>query len=366
MREMTSLYTNFPELERYFETCFTAIHDFTNRPDVKEQGVELFSQGFELKRWLSTGEMPDLDYTNRCCISFVANQIVQLGYLHLVNERGFSTKEMFKYTAGVAGHSQGLQAAATSALALEGDAFLQSVYDFVVWFGIAGFHIQYHYGFPTVREDLVAWSLEHDGDKPTQMAVTDKITEAELTECVDEFNRKYPQDFPVRISMVNTETVLVVTGHAESLVQFRQEYLKLFQENGYTWNYLPVSAPFHRPDFEMCIGSISHFTNDEVAVNFKYKPSDLVVPVYSFYDGSNLQEHEDLSFALSHTMLFRELYWSKAIAPMIGDDSITHVIDFGPGKISALLTRGHLKGKSGGPEVLSVVGKAGLRKMTEG
>jgi malonyl CoA-acyl carrier protein transacylase len=155
----------------------------------------------------------------------------------------------------------------------------------------------------------------------------------------------------------------VITGHAADLARFRLRFLSLFEERKYSWNFVNVSIPFHRPD---TMGPAIHgFFADEACRNFPYRGSDLKFPVYSFYDGRDLREMDRLGEFLADVMMSMPLYWNRSLRGLLDDPAITHVLDFGPGKVTTILTRTILEECGRSVELLSAVGRAGLRKILE-
>ena len=99
--------------------------------------------------------------------------------------------------------------------------------------------------------------------------------------------------------------------------------------------YLLTSCPFH---CSLLQGVIEPMRNDMKKIGFHVAGKDLKIPLYSFSDGKNLQEESDIGDRLSHEMAVYTLDWKKSMDPVIADASITHILDFGPGKTSSRLT----------------------------
>jgi malonyl CoA-acyl carrier protein transacylase len=363
LKEMQILYER-PELSEFFDVCFEAIEHCLNRPDVREELDRFYPRGFPLKQWLEKTVRPHDDDLYLCTITFAGNQITQLGSYVAAVMGGYTPDAFYPYVSSGTGHSGGLQAAVFSALGLEGRDLLDAAYRFVVWYTIAGFHSQRAYGFPAVPDDVLESILAVEREPPRPMSVVTGPTTEELQEYVDSFNASGPYEpFPVRISLINTDRINVITGHAADLARLRLRFLSLFEERKYSWNFVNVSIPFHRPD---TMGpAIQGFFADEACRNFPYRGSDLKFPVYSFYDGRDLREMDRLGEFLADVMMSMPLYWNRSLRGLLDDPAITHVLDFGPGKVTTILTRTILEECGRSVELLSAVGRAGLRKILE-
>lgn len=365
LKEMQILYER-DDLKEFFDVALSAIRYCLEREDLKEEREMYFPDLFPLKDWLEKTKIPEDDYLAICPITFPGNQITQLGNLYAFLKNGYDPEEFLPHVLAVTGHSGGLQAAVLFSLGRKGKDFLDIAYDFIIWYTIAGYHAQKAYGFPEVPEDLVMWSLKVDKDKPYPMAVVGNISHQELGELIERFHGKYPEvlEFPVKISLINGDTVFVITGHAKDLVLFRREYLSYFQEKKVQWSYVPVSIPFHRPDTMK--EKILDFYSDEACRRIKITGKDLRVPVISFTeDGKNLQEVDNIAVYLADSMMNQVLYWDRAISPLLkGNDPVDYVVDFGPGKITTILTKNYLE-KTGNTrtKIYSCVGRAGLNQV---
>lgn len=356
--EMKALYSKWPELEDFFQTVFLAIHDFLERPDIERDREKFYPYGFDLKKWLNNEDLPPSEYLYTAPISFPSNMITQLAYYYLVDKMGLNMKEILANTVALTGHSQGLQAAVAVGLGKSGDEFLEIAYKFIKWFAVAGYMMQDVYGIVKVPPEMEEKSVEMDGQKPTCMVVCSGMKQKDLQQLLDDFNRQNSH-YHLEIALYNSPTFFVLSGHLPNIFYFRKEHFDLWQEKNWGWNYLDVSAPFHRDGYVS--DAAPRLLNDEVSLEIPYLGKDLVVPVISYYTGKNLQTKGHLIPLMTFTLIDKPLYWKKAIAPLLNDQSITHVLDFGPGKISSMLTKSYLN-KESPVQVLSVTGSTGVKK----
>lgn len=361
LRQLKDLYTKWPQTHEYFETAFEAIAKTMSRPDVQETRHIFFPYGFDLKKWILGEDIPSLEYLTSAPLSFPSNQITQLAYYYLLDVEGFDMAEVLDHSVAVTGHSQGLQAAVAIALGKHKQDFLEVLSNFVQWFGVAGFLLQRAYGIAIMDDAIKEISYQLDRQLPTAMVTISGMSLEQLKELVTNFNET--QDIaPLTISLHNGPQLFVLCGHAADLFLFRKHYHSLWQEKNWSWSYLDVSAPFHRDDFFQF--ALPQLMNDEVSKLFPYSGKDLVLPVISFYDGKNLQEHGELNLLLTKTMALMPLYWSKAIAPLFHDSTITHILDFGPGKISSMLTKSLLADANTKPlEMIAITGSTAIKKL---
>ncbi len=358
--ELRILYSKWPELQEYFQVAFEAVQAIMRRPDVQEDLHVHYPYGFALQNWLEQRDVPPTPYLFTSPISFTGTQITQLAYVYLLNARGFHINEILSHTRAVTGHSQGMQSALALALGKENNDFLELMSGFTQWFGVAGYLMQKTYGIAKLEEEIIRESTEMDRQPPTPMCVISGPEEKQLQEYIDKFNqnKKLPE---IEIALFNGPTLFVLSGDPLHLFRFRQRHLQIWKQHKWTWNYLDVSAPFHRKGF------ISHavdlIIHDNVARFFPYRGSDLRLPLISYYDGSNFQQKGELAPLMIQTLAERQLYWIKAIHPLFTDPDITHILDLGPGKISALLTKSLLRDPA--PEMISVTGSTGIKKILQ-
>ncbi|MFN3604956.1 MAG: hypothetical protein ACK4UJ_09630 [Leptonema sp. (in: bacteria)] len=365
LKELQILYEQ-KDLKEFFDVAFDAIQFCLSREDIKSELDIYYPKGFPLKAWLEKKETPAENYLSNCTITFPGNQITQLGTLYLFTKYGYEPDEFLNYVHSTTGHSGGLQASVIFALGKKGKDLLNIIYKFIIWYTIAAYHAQKAYGFPQVDKELLEWSLTYDRHHPYPMVVVAGMEFEEISTLIEKFHNCYPEvnEFPLKISLINGKNIFVVTGHAKDLVSFRREFYSLFLEKKIQWNYVPVSIPFHRSDTMK--EKIIDFFNDEACKSLGITGKDLKIPVISFTDGSNLQYKENIPVYLADIMMNQVLYWEKSISPLLSSQShIDYVLDFGPGKITTILTKTALQyyGLLDRVSVISFVGRSGISQM---
>lgn len=80
---------------------------------------------------------------------------------------------------------------------------------------------------------------------------------------------------------------------------------------------------------------------DMERIGFDFKGSDLKVPVYSIFDGRNMQSDAGIGLPLFREMLIKTLHWDKAVKPFVTTANVTG-IDFGPSIVSQKLTQANM------------------------
>ncbi len=190
------------------------------------------------------------------------------------------------------------------------------------------------------------------------MAVVSGMDRVMLQRLLDEFNTQNIAKPEVAISLENTPTLFVLSGNPEDLLQFRIKYFDLFKTENFNWYYLDITAPFHS---HFMPNGLEDFKKDLQKINFQYSGKDLKIPVFDTYTGRNLQEIDSLGEYLFELQVSRPLIWKNAILPLIENPSITHVVDFGPGRSSSFFTQEILGNRE--IEILTVAGRAGLKSL---
>ena len=356
--EMRKLYKNYPELGEFFQTCFEALEEGIGW--MEEDRDEILTQGFALKDWLDEKNVPDMDYLNTCTISLPSTEITQLAYYNLLNHQGYSPEKLLPHTAGMTGHSQGVLAAVLSAMDLKGDEYHLGLRRHVQFLLMGGYRCQQTFPLREIPAEVRAKAMELDEEPPSPMVSLGSIERPYLQAKLDEFNPGIPPERAITISLYNGPDSMVMSGDPEHLVAFREKYKAEFDEQNVKWAYLEISAPFHS---HIMPAGVVGFRRDLKKMGYNYRGSDLKLPVYSTDDGKNLQEMDELGEFLFLLQSSTPLDWPKSVASAINDNTITHIIDCGPSRISALMTKQLLKGKP--VEIFTAASKQGLRKLLE-
>jgi malonyl CoA-acyl carrier protein transacylase len=341
LKELSKLYQE-PDLKEFFDISFKTTSEIFER----ENKSPLLNEGFDFKAWVENPDgAPSEDYLARAPISVPGIFMTQIANYVLITKRGNPTSELIKATAAISGHSQGVIAGALVGLGKEGDEFLKVYSDFLKFIFYLGFNGQKVYPDFSIPAE-VASASEANGDKnPSPMVAVIGYSKDELEARVKETNESLGlkgQD-TVYISLYNTPDSMILSGLPSSLVKFRTKWKAEMDEKKFKFVFLKTTAPFHCPFMNESLPKFN--SGDASVVHFPYSGSDLKVPVYSIFDGHNLQKDGNLRDILFKMVLIEPLYWDLAIAPVF-TDSIHAIVDFGPSVVSQRLTGGHLKAKN--------------------
>ncbi len=355
--ELRRLHRLFPELSDYFETLFEALDHGLSHPELRSSG--LLPLGFDLKSWLRKENVPPASYLNACTVSLPATELTQLAYYTLLLKRGYN-RDILPSVVGLTGHSQGVLSAVFAALALEGDEWYVGLKRHVQFLLFGGFRCQQTVPIPQLAPEMIAESEERDGEAPTPMASLTGTTREELQPLLDEFNRTIPQERALTISLYNTPDSMIVSGLRQDVFAFRRDAKGELDRRRVKWHYLDISAPFHS---HLMPPGVVNFRRDLEWMGYDYRGHQLKLPVYSTHDGRNLQEMDSLGEFLFLLQSSYSLDWPLTLHALLADRSITHVIDCGPGRVSAALTQDLLERAGHPARVLAMAAKGDLAEL---
>jgi malonyl CoA-acyl carrier protein transacylase len=342
LKELSKLYQE-AELKEFFAVSFKVIAEIAER----EGKNPLLNEGIDFKSWLENPDgAPSEDYLARAPISVPGIFMTQVANYVLVTKSGYSTAQLIQATGGVSGHSQGVIAAALVGLGKDGDEFLKAYADFLKFIFYLGFNGQKVYPDFAIPQNIKE-ANEANGDKnPAPMVAIVGYSKDELESRVKETNESLglKGQETIFISLYNTPDSMILSALPSSLLAFRSKWKAEMDEKKFKFVYLKTTAPFHCPFMNESLPQFD--AGDASVVPFPYQGTDLKVPVYSIFDGHNLQKDGNLRTILFKMVLIEPLYWDLAIAPVLNDASIGAILDFGPSVVSQRLTGGHLKAKN--------------------
>ena len=359
MRDLTKLYQDHPELQRYFETCFQAISEELV-PGKPLSGSPILAHGFELHRWVRGENLPPEKYLFNGTISLTAIHITQFAYYHLLRQKGALPEAVIDNVIGSTGHSQGIHSACLASLRLEGDAFYAALKKYVKFYLYCGHVTQEVYPIPGLDADILELSEKLDYGPPAPMVSISGLTVAEVQPLLDEYNKEIPSEVALTITLVNTPTALIVSGREQDLVRLRERHFEMMEGREVGWSYLEITAPFHS---HFLVPGTPKAAAHLEAVGFDFTGSQLQFPVYETHTGGNMQELGKIGEFQYVLQATQSLDWSKCVRPVLEGEPIDYIIDFGPGLISTLFTRELLKSKPDrNPEIVAVATRSGLKK----
>jgi malonyl CoA-acyl carrier protein transacylase len=183
-----------------------------------------------------------------------------------------------------------------------------------------------------------------------------------LRQLVAETNTTLPAHQAILISLYNSPNNRILTSYRTSLIAFHTMHRAKLAELKILFVYLKTSCPFHSAYMDQVR---KPFVDDMNYIDFHYKGSKMLRPVYSFLDGRDMRGDEDLQATMFVDMAIMPLYWNKVVAPML-NETVTHVIDFGPGKTSQRFTQDTLAQAGSSKPVIPVAVPREAKKLAEG
>lgn len=336
-KELVKYYKE-PAFKKFFDAGISALEE--ERPHV--EGTPGLPEGIDARGWLEDdSKIPSEDYLSCAAVSIPMIQMAQLAHLENLLQNGFPMDQMIAHLAGTTGHSQGLIPASLVALGKTGDEYYDAVNlytKYLLHLGVASQKAFPHFA-PTAEE--LAKSEELGGKAPAPMVAVLGLEHADIQKKVDEVNATLPADQQIHMSLYNSPSNRILSSFRSSLVAFHEKFKAEIDEKAFKFVYLRTTCPFHCP---LLNPTRDHFLPELKRIGFNYTGADLKVPVYSFYDGANLQESGDqLGVKMFEDMVLNTLYWEKSMSPAVANDKISHILDFGPGKTSQRLSMDTLK-----------------------
>ncbi len=328
-------YFQDPSIKPLIDLCLEAIRE---ELPYLEPGVAL-PYGLDVETWLmDQSRVPSPEYLSCAGVSVPLIFITQLACVWNLHTYGLDLTELLSRTGGSSGQSQGLCTASLISLGLTGSAFDEAVRKFAKLLFFIGTRAQEIYPFiePT-EEERERSSAVNDwrNTSPTPMVAIVGADYNAIAAQVSRFNSKVAPDKRIHISLNFSKNRVVLSGHRSSLIEFNAWHRTYFADNGIKYVYIRTTCPFHSAMMEPIRPQLEA---DLARIRFEYSGSELKIPVYSFYDGRNLQDDEQIAINLYLDVLINRLEWRRALEPVL-DDAITHVIDFGPGNENQHVSR---------------------------
>ena len=334
LKEMQKLYTE-ASMKPYFEIVVSAIEAAAKMVE----GTVAHPEKVDFRKWLTEPDSsPADDAMSIAGISLGLIEATQFAHYEYLHQQGFDRKEMLKHTVAASGHSHGLIAASFTALGLEGQAYNDALYKYIQYLFLMGVRAQevFPHIHATAEENAKSEALGAKG--PAPMVAVLGESHATIESWVKEFNGAAKKIF---VSLYNTPNNRILSGARADLIAFHERYKAEFEAKQIKYVYLRSTCPFH---CELMTPILEKFKPDLAKIGFDYKGADLKFPVYSFWDGANLQNAPELGMRMTDDLMVKTLYWDKSMMPVKNDKSITAILDFGPGKTSQRLSMDTLAG----------------------
>ena len=336
--ELLRYYQN-PDFKTFFDTVFRALEE--EQPRV--EGTVGLPRGLDLQAWLKDKEsIPSEEYLSYAAVSLPLIQVTQFAHYENLRVQNISHQDLISWSLGAAGHSQGIIAAAFTALALEGEAYYEALAQFIKYQLYLGVSAQKAHPYLSAAPEELAESQSLGAKKPSPMAAVLGGEHSTMEKLVEEVNTELPAEAKIYISLYNSPTNRILSSYRSSLIAFHKKYRKQIDEKQFKFVYLNTSCPFHCP----LLKDMRPIIEREIQhTAFRCNSKDLKLPVYSFSDQGNYQDIKgDLGIRMFEDLMLNTLHWDKAMHAVTIDKKISHVLDFGPGKTSQRLSTDTLKG----------------------
>ncbi|EKR08609.1 hypothetical protein [Leptospira kirschneri] len=336
LKEISKLYESEPSLKEFFDTSFKAIAEEVPKLDKK-----IIYGGYDFESWVKNPDSaPDENYLCSAPVSIVGIFLAQMGNYVAFTNKGFPVSELISNSIGATGHSQGVISSALTALGKEGSDFYSAFSKFLKFVLYIGYRAQELVGAYNPSEALLKANEEVGDKQPAPMVAVIGYSQKELEDRVKKTNDSLglSGSKAIYVSLYNTPDSNIVSGNPETLLEFRKQFKSEMGEKKVKFVYLRTTAPFHSPHMEDTNKTIPL---DMERIGFDFKGSDLKIPVYSIFDGRNMQSDSELGIPLFREMLIKTLYWDKAVKPFVTATNVTG-IDFGPSVVSQKLTQANM------------------------
>lgn len=347
-KELAKYYKE-PSMKRFFDVVLKALEE--ERPTV--DGTIGLPNGLDARAWLDNeASIPSDDYLACAAVSIPMIQITQLAHLENVILKGVSCKTLVSASEGSSGHSQGLIPASLVAMGLEGDEYYAMVAKYVKYLLYLGVRAQEAHPHFAASATEIERSEKAGNKVPAPMMAVVGESHETIQALVDQTNKELPADQQIYVSLYNSPVNRILSSYRSSLVRFTEMHGASLAEKKVKAVYLRTSCPFHCHLMEPIRGP---FEADIKRIGFSFPGSVLKIPVYSFYDGRNLQQDKDIAIGMYLDMAINPLYWDKSMKPVASNSKVAAIVDFGPGKTSQRLSEETLEGLgAAGKRVLAV------------
>lgn len=344
----------FEELRDLYQMYNGLIAPFLQEVDTKLKQLvkttsnteKIYTQGLDILEWVSSEDKtPSQDYLLSVSVSCPLICVIQLCHYALTCKiLGLTPGQFRKHLSGTTGHSQGLVTAVAISSSDSWESFLENSLKAISLLFFIGTRCVQTYPRTTLPPTMLQDSLANAEGRPSPMLSIRDLSVEEVQKFIDQTNKHLPIDKHIDISLINGARNLVVSGPPESLYglnvtlrnhkapsgldQSRIPYLE--RKLKFSNRFLPIFSPFHS---HLLNSATELIMEDLEATGLEWNSSDIKIPVYDTFNGSNFQSFTDGSIAARVTKCITQLpvYWEKAT-----DFPSTHLLDFGPGGVSGL------------------------------
>ncbi|KAJ2630931.1 fatty acid synthase alpha subunit Lsd1 [Coemansia sp. RSA 1290] len=343
----------FDETQEVYDTYEPLVRDFAEKMSAalkraarSPQAQTVCPKGLDIMTWLASSDArPDLQYLLSVPISLPIVGFTQLLHvLVLCKVTGYTPGELAALFKGATGHSQGIITSVVFASMTDIDSFYSLSEKALGMLFAIGMHAQLARPPTTTNPAILEDSLENAEGTPGPMLSISRLRQSDVEKHIEATNRHLPADRQIALSLINGPRSFVVTGPSQSLYGLNLSLRKLKAPPGLDQNrvpfsqrklqfstrFLPITAPFHS---EYLAAAPEQAMQDIEANGWQLNASDMQIPVLSGDDGSDLREEKSLTRKLVDSLCVLPVDWTRATSI---DQSVTHVVDFGPGGVSGI------------------------------
>lgn len=334
LRELIQQYPDFAE--KLVDIAATLLSSLAKR---SHQFDLLFEFEFDLDTWLRYPEStPAPVQLATAPISFPLNGLFSLiRYSIFCRTFDLHPGQMRELLQGTTGHSQGIVVAAAIACAHDWTSFFllaQHAIEALFWIGLES-----HLATPVYLHD------SPDGKAVSPMLSVNGLNRAQLEDLLEEVNSHLPSESMAIIGLVNSPQNHTIAGPPRTLagvqaLLMRRRAPETLEQDGVpyhrrlpkiTCQALPISAAFHSPYLK---GIVEHVLANIDGSLFSREL--LGTSLYHTQTGHDMRgsPQADLGPALVKMIMTITVDWPKALS----QEGNTHILDFGPGNTSQLLS----------------------------
>ena len=342
--------TCLEELRTIYRTYKPLVEDLINSAasvlkriaEIQSVTDDFSTYGFDLIRWLQQPETaPRTASLATAPVSLPINGLISFAHYSIACYGvGMHPGQFRDALSGTTGHSQGIIVAAAIAGSDTWETFIKAVEDAVellFWIGWES-----HHGTPGSR--WLGTSLYNEDNHlefTTSMLNVRGMKKSDIQCILKECNALLSDDEKAYLALINSEDSVVISGPTKTVQGIRTIIAKRSAPSGLEQNrvpfphrrpvvdcqFLPISAAFHSPHLEKSNERILGRISADL-----FACLNLTIPVYHTRTGEDIRlaSRQDLVSTLVRAIVCEPVDWPKACI----QESITHILDFGPGKTS--------------------------------
>ena len=346
LNDLRDLWTTYkPLLQDLISATASYLHELSQSSDTADF---YDSDGLDIQNWLDYKESsPDPAYIASAPVSFPIIGLINLAnFCIMCKATNVTPGAAIAAMQMVTGHSQGIVVAACVAKAKTWEEFYEVArlsVQILFWIGYES-HQDAPASISSARQ--IQDSLEHGEGIPSHMLSVRGLPRHDIDIILKTANKSLAKDQRVSLALVNSRDNLVLAGPPRSLqgialhlrtlkapegvdqsrIPHNKRKFELFSQ------FLPISAPFHSPYLvNATIRILNRLTK------YVIKGNDLATTVVSTSTGSDLRDARSSNIIpeLIRMVTCELVNWPVAFRL----PGATHIIEFGPGQFSALMSQ---------------------------